>query len=227
MTSGQISQCHLIQVENDSNHRTRISSLLPPLISAQLKVPLTLLLFLPNHFRGFTVSWVRYLTHFHPPSTSLSPLLLHVLLFTSYLRRLPFPITFLSSSVLVVPISVPSHVKVLVYWTGLKLSVSWRVTLRWICSARLSSHWLTILNEPTHVRRKHKLFSLLIWWRATANTTLPDLSAPPPPSISAHTESSCPVVSGYLIAQLEGGEVQDYKLRNPWMSQLHIQTVML
>lgn len=56
MKSDQISQCHLIQVENDSNLWARISSQLPPLISAQLKVTLTLLLFFFHHFRGFTVA---------------------------------------------------------------------------------------------------------------------------------------------------------------------------
>lgn len=181
MTSGQISQCHLIQVENDSNHWTRISRLLPPLISAQLKATLTLLLFFPTHCRGFTVAYVQYLTSFHP---ILSTFLLFFYIHFDFLLCLlisviySFPPLFLSPCFSCCPyVSLPSHVKVLVYWTGLKLSVSWSVTLCWICSARLSSHWLAILNGPTHVWREPKLIPLLIWWQAAANTTLPDLPA--------------------------------------------------
>lgn len=154
-----------------------------------------------------------------------------VLLFTalcSYLSRLPFPSLFPSCSVLVVPISLPSHVKVLVYWTGLKLSVSWSVTLCWICSARSSSHWLTILNEPTHVRRKHKLLSL-IWWRTTANTSLPDLSATLLPFSLAHTHTHTVFLSCFLRSSdsTVGGKCRITELRNPWSSQPQIQTVIL
>lgn len=74
ITSGQISQCHLIQVENDSNHWARISSQQPPLISAQLKATLTLLLFIPNHLKGFTGCMC-------PLPGSLHPLLSTCLLF--------------------------------------------------------------------------------------------------------------------------------------------------
>lgn len=146
MKSGQISQCHLIQVENDSNHWARISSQLPPLISAQLKATLTLRLFFPHHFRGFTLACVQYL---NPFQLLISAFLLFFCIYLYFLRSLSSYLTHLllctTSSLplclsLSLSLSFPSHVEVLVYWTGLKLSVSWSVTLCWICSARLSSH---------------------------------------------------------------------------------------
>lgn len=143
MKSGQISQCHLIQVENDSNHWARISSQLPPLISAQLKATLTLLLVFSHHFKGFTVACVQYLTPFIsfylPFSFSFASTFIFCSVFLSHLL-----LSVASSLPLYLPLCIslcfPSHVKVLVYWTSLKLSVSWSVTLCWICPARLSSH---------------------------------------------------------------------------------------
>lgn len=136
-----------------------------------------------------------YFSPFHIPFYFLpSPLLISLIY--------PFPPLLLSSSVSPY-LSLPSHVKVLVYWTGLKLSVSWSATLCWICSARLSSHWLAILNGPTHVWREPKLFPHLVWWRAAANTTLPDLPAILPSlsfPVCAHTRTqSLPVLLSQVI----------------------------
>ena len=224
MTSGQINQCHLIQVENDTNHWTRISSSLPSLISVQLKVTLTLLFHL-NLFRGFFFSS-------YPIADAFSTPFYHYLIFFLVWYSFTYCSVFRSQLFPSLYLSLPSHVKVLVYWTVLKLSVSRSITLCWICSARLSSYWLTTLNEPTHVRKEPKLYPLLIWWWATGNTTLPDLSAT---LISFFFFFHCvcvslsfpPAFAGHLRPQL-WGSAGLLKLNNPWnvssLQGLHTQT---
>lgn len=110
----------------------------------------------------------------------------------------------------------PSHVNVLAYSTGLKFSVSWGITLCLVCPARLSSHWLVTLNGPTHVWREPKLSSCMVrggcqcylTW-SLCHPSLPFLS-----SVHTHAVSSCPVVSGHLIPELDAGALL-LSLSNP------------
>lgn len=204
-----------------------------PSVSAQLKETLTLRLYLSHHFRGFTVACVQYLT----PFIYLSPFLLFILLFSAFffLSQTFTPSHHIFSLLLCLScchhLSLPSHVKVLVYWTGLKLSVCWSVTRCWICSARLSSHWLAILNGPTHVWKEPKLFPPSHVVMSGCQYTLPDLHHPLPPScLGAHTHTqSLPIPLSRVIWHQSWRQVQGYwdqAVLEMSRAQIHRQALM-
>lgn len=72
--------------------------------------------------------------------------------------------------------------------------------LCWICSVRFSSHWLAIMNEPTHVWREPKLFPHLVKRQAAKRPPSPQhtgLLVCPLQCIHTHESS------GHQIPQLE------------------------